>query len=281
MLISSFLFSFVLSVPLLPTVGVIRWRAFRGKTPISELDKSKYLKIPFNFLSLLAGIVDGDGYIAVTRGSKGYIEILLVISLDHKDRGLLEHIHQTLGFGRIDGPYFNIDGTVTSKLIITRVNLQEILFPLFIHHKIHFLTDIRRNQYNLALFIVTNNILKFDDIPSLIPLSPLLQILPITPEEYLELNFFSSWVVGFTISEGSFYTKADLSAGFSLKQRFHIELFQAFKVLFKTNRVIGLEDGKYHQLSVSSKADIQQVVNFFSFSNHHPLLGLKALQYDN
>lgn len=69
----------------------------------------------------MAGIIDGDVYIAVTRTTKGYIEKLLVISLDHKDRDLLEDIKKTIGFGRINGPFYNKDGTITSKLVFTRV----------------------------------------------------------------------------------------------------------------------------------------------------------------
>jgi hypothetical protein len=179
----------------LPTIGDIRWRAFRGQKPLNELQKAKYLDIPYNFICLLVGIIDGDGYIAVTRTIKGYIEILLIISLDHKDRDLLEYIQKTIGFGRINGPFFNKDGTITSKSVFfseKRVDLQEILFPLFIYSDIFFLTDIRRKQFNLAVFVVTNNILKFDDIPSQIPSSPFLPSLPISPLKYLDLNFFLS-----------------------------------------------------------------------------------------
>ena len=37
--------------------------------------------------------------------------------------------------------------------------------------------------------------------------------------------------------------------------------------------------GLYNQFSVSSKTDIQTVMNFFSFSGLHPLIGLKGIQY--
>ena len=37
--------------------------------------------------------------------------------------------------------------------------------------------------------------------------------------------------------------------------------------------------GKYAQFSVSSKTDIQTVIDFFSFSGLHPLIGLKYIQY--
>jgi len=69
---------------------------------------------------------------------------------------------------------------------------------------------------------------------------------------------------------------------FQLKQRIHFlqeELFEAFKLIFNTNRKISIEKGLYNQFSVSSKADIQKVINFFSFSGLHPLIGLKGIQY--
>ena len=36
---------------------------------------------------------------------------------------------------------------------------------------------------------------------------------------------------------------------------------------------------RYIQFSVSSKTDIQTVINFFSFLGLHPLIGLKNIQY--
>jgi hypothetical protein len=57
---------------------------------------------------------------------------------------------------------------------------------------------------------------------------------------------------------------------FQLKQRVHVMLFEAFKLVFETSRKIDTEKGLYNQFSVSSKADIQTVMNFFSFSGFHP-----------
>ena len=37
----------------------------------------------------------------------------------------------------------------------------------------------------------------------------------------------------------------------------------------------------YAQFGVSSKSDIQKVINYFSFSGLHPLIGLKYIQYVN
>jgi len=86
------------------------------------------------------------------------------------------------------------------------------------------------------------------------------------------------------MAEGSFFVKNNNDGCFQLKQRVHVLLFEAFKLVFETTRKIqgqgqGENIGPYNQFSVSSKADIQKVINFFSFSGHHPLIGLKGIQY--
>ena len=81
------------------------------------------------------------------------------------------------------------------------------------------------------------------------------------------------------MSEGSFFLKNNNDGCFQLKQRVDTLLFKAFKLVFETSRKIDIEKGLYNQFSVSSKADIQKVINFFSFSGYHPLIGLKGYQY--
>lgn len=81
------------------------------------------------------------------------------------------------------------------------------------------------------------------------------------------------------MAEGSFFVKKNNNGCFQLKQRLHVMLFEAFKLVFDTNRKIDTEKGLYNQFAVSSKADIQTVLNFFSFSGFHPLIGLKGIQY--
>ncbi len=66
---------------------------------------------------------------------------------------------------------------------------------------------------------------------------------------------------------------------FQIKQRLHILLFEAFKLVFNTDRKITVDKGLYAQFGVSSKSDIQSVINFFSFSGYHHLVGLKSIQY--
>jgi hypothetical protein len=66
---------------------------------------------------------------------------------------------------------------------------------------------------------------------------------------------------------------------FQLKKIIHLQLFEALKILFNTKRDVYIEKEKYAQFSVSSKTDIQTVINYFSFSGLHPLIGLKSIQY--
>lgn len=88
------------------------------------------------------------------------------------------------------------------------------------------------------------------------------------------------------MAEGSFLVKVNLDACFQLKQRAHLELFTALVLLFGTTRKLDYTaGGKYVQLSMSSKADIQTVINFFSglgpFSNNAGILaGHKLIQYN-
>ena len=84
--------------------------------------------------------------------------------------------------------------------------------------------------------------------------------MPDTAQKYLDLPFFNAWLVGFTISEGSFFVKNNLDACFELRQRIHPLLFEAFNLLFKSNKKIGLEKNKYAKFSVSSKVDIQEII---------------------
>ena len=162
--------------------------------------------------------------------------------------------------------------------MINKTDLQEVIFPLLKHHNIFFITESRRAQFDLAMFIIKNDLKLYDQIAQYNEIPTIFE-LPKTASEYLKLAFFKNWLVGFTNAEGSFCIKKNNDACFQLKQRIHVQLFEAFKLLFKTNRNISIEMGKYAQFSVTSKTDIQTVIDFFSFTGLHPLIGLKYIQY--
>ena len=258
----------------LPSIGTVHKNALKKGKNSSRLENQEYINIPVSFLAFFAGLVDGDGYIQITKTTKGFITMKLVISLHLEDLSTLEYINSVLKVGKLN--IYRDNRSPTCKLVINRTDLQEIVFPLFLYNNIFFLTETRSDQFNLAMYILKNDIRTFDKIPKDIPAS---FELPKTPLDYTKLLFFRNWIVGFAMSEGSFFVKANNDGCFQLKQRIHINLFEAFKLVFDTNRKVETEKGLYNQFGVSSKSDIQKVIHFFSFSGLHPLVGLKGIQY--
>jgi hypothetical protein len=153
------------------------------------------LAIPISFLGKLAGIIDGDGYIRVVASDslRKFAAISLLITLIHTELPLLILIKDTLGIGRIVGPYKNPKGEDTISLIFNKTELQQVLFPLFIYHGIFFLTYDRRAQYAKAIFLMEQGLTKMSDLPLLSETikSKFIFSLPNSPLGYLNLPFFT------------------------------------------------------------------------------------------
>jgi len=240
-----------------------------------SIDKNIFLNIPYSFLSMLMGLIDGDGYISITKSKKNFIRICLVISLHINDISTLNYIQSILKIGRIK-TYPKSGKKDTCKLVINKTDLQVFLFPLLIYHNLYFLTKKRREQYYKALYVMENDIKIFSDIPN----KCFLDTRVITSRNILELKFFNDWIVGFTIAEGSFLVKKNKDACFQLGQLGEEILLELVKLKFNSIKKIYFDKNNlYYQLSMSSKVDIQNVINFFSFSGNHPLIGLKLLDY--
>src|ERR1700734_2812509 len=169
----------------LGTIGIISPYAIkRGRNNIRN--RNDFLNIPYAFLSMLIGIIDGDGHISITNTKKGYIKMNLVISLNIRDLSTLEYIYSILKLGKIN-TYPKSKIKDICKLVIHKTDLQDILFPLLRYYKLSFLTKTRYKQYAKAIYILENNVLYFDDIPNNIPNY---KYMPLNPEEYLYLKFF-------------------------------------------------------------------------------------------
>ena len=130
------------------------------------------------------------------------------------------------------------------------------------------MTITRVDQFNLAMYILKNDIKLYNEISNVNNIPTIFEI-PNNPFDYTLLHFFLNWIVGFTCSEGSFFIKSNNDGCFQLKQRIHTDLFEAFKLIFDTNRKIDTTNN-YNQFGVSSKSDIQKVINLFSYSGLHP-----------
>jgi len=152
-----------LNVTVLPTMGAISPYALKKGNKI-KIDKKEYLLLPYEFIAFLVGLIDGDGYIRINKTTKGYIALNLVIILSLEDISTLNFIHSVLKLGKVTKSP-DIKNPIC-KLLINKTDLQEVIFPLLKHHRIFFLTDNRRAQFNLALYILLNDIKLYDQIPS-------------------------------------------------------------------------------------------------------------------
>ena len=122
------------------------------------------------------------------------------------------------------------------------------------------------------MFILKTDQKVYDKLPAKGEIPSLFK-LPKIASDYVNLPLFKNWIVGFTMSEGSTQKKNRyyMLHYLTLLKRYLIQIVVKKKGLFFF--------GLYNQFSVSSKTDIQTVMNFFSFSGLHPLIGLKGIQY--
>lgn len=54
----------------LPTIGIISQHALKKHNKKIRLDKKEHISIPPSFIAFLVGLIDGDGYIQITRTTK-------------------------------------------------------------------------------------------------------------------------------------------------------------------------------------------------------------------
>ena len=143
---------FILAI--LPTIGTLHSNALRGALPRTEKDKRYALNIPFDFLSMLVGLIDGDGYIDITKTPGGFIRIQLILSMNMGELDMVKYIQFILKVGQINTyPAIN-----TVKYIISRIDLQEVVFPLMIQHGLFFLTNVVKHNLIEQCKFVQNNI---------------------------------------------------------------------------------------------------------------------------
>ena len=137
-------------------------------------------------------MIDGDGYLGVNSSATGNIGINLTIQLHLDDLSTLEYIHSVLKLGRIK--IYKDQRSPNARFILNKTELQDVFFPLLKYHSIFFLTENRRSQFNLAMFIFENNIKNFDQVPNYAAAhaAPSFSILPENSLGYLNLPFFKN-----------------------------------------------------------------------------------------
>ena len=235
-------------------------------------------------MSMFIGLVDGDGYIEIgpqkqyNKLSKfipeSTIRIRLVIRLHKRDEILISYLTKMLKVGSIS----NLNSVNQIRLIFSKKDLVTIIIPLMKLYNLQFLSYNRKKQYDLLIHILDNKIIHWKDI-NFIP-----SITNYTYNNLIELGFFDDWLVGFTMAEGSFGIKNNGSAFYQIKQKGkeNYEIIKAICLTITKREAtpIKADFSDCYQLTLSSRVDIQKVINFFSFSVNHSLLGYKLKQYN-
>lgn len=228
--------------------------------------------------------MDGDGYFdigehkqynKVTKAHvKSTIRIRLASNVHVRDLPLLEYFTQVLGVGKISP----MSGREQVRVIFSKKDLVTVILPLIKKYNLQFLTSQRVKQYLFLNYILDNSIVQWENVNFQGS-----EYTPIPWRDLVNLDFFANWLVGFTIAEGSFGVKTNLSAFYQIRQtgEDNLDLIKAacWTIAGREAKPIKADSANSYQLTLSSKVDIQRVVYFFSSSNHHPLYGYKFSQY--
>lgn len=241
------------------------------------------------FMAMFVGFLDGDGYFDIGEQKqynkktktliKSTIRLRLASNVHVRDIYLLKYFVKVLGVGKIS----KMSGEREQvRVIFSKKDLISVILPLIKEYDIKFLTSQRLKQFTMVNNIIENAILHWEDI--LIKKSKLLSIPDISsPLDLINLDFFGDWLVGFTIAEGSFGMKISSSAFYQIKQtgaeNKNILKAACLKITGREAYTMKADSVDSYQLSLTSKSDIGKVVNFFSFSNYHSMVGYKLSQY--
>lgn len=161
--------------------------------------------------------------------------------------------------------------------------LKHIIVPLLLKHGLfNFFLKKKNwiNQYNLLLYTLENNIKKWELLPKKNEIPNYSPLVLNNPYDIINLRYFKDWLVGFVSAEGSFFIQTNKEICFNVSQKGNSTLMKAIYLLFEPTRALNYT--KKTDLSIvrmSSVKDIQKVINFFSFENHHPLIGYKKDSY--
>lgn len=166
------------------------------------------------------------------------------------------------------------------RIIFFKQDLVKIILPLIYKYNLEFLTKERKFQYKLLKYILDNNIIHWENID----LNKVFTNLKINDfNYYVNLDFIHDWIVGFTIAEGSFIIKSNNSASFQIRQT-GIEAYEIIKTISiiiakKEVNIIKPDSSNSYLLTLTSRKDIQNVINFFSPPLKNELKGYKLIQY--
>lgn len=243
-------------------------------------------------MALFMGFFDGDGYfdigeqkqyskakIMLTPASST-IRIRLASNVHSRDLPLLEYFREVLGVGIIS----KMSKRNQVRIIFSKKDIIDVILPLIRLYGLRFFTVQRAKQFSLLIYILENDIKHWQNVK----LKDFLFV-PIVYQDLLSLDFFDSWIIGFTIAEGCFISKTKGDFCYQIKQsgKENCYLLKAIYLRITGREIKSLKpvDNSY-QISLSSVLDIKKVVCFFTckdiLNNNliHPLCGYKLEQYN-
>lgn len=243
-------------------------------------------------MAMFMGFFDGDGYfdigeqkqyskakILLTPASST-IRIRLASNVHSRDLPLLEYFREVLGVGSIS----KMSKRNQVRIIFSKKDIIDVILPLIRLYRLRFFTVQRAKQFSLLTYILENDIRHWQNVK----LKDFLFV-PIVYRNLLSLDYFDSWIIGFTIAEGCFISKTKGAFCYQVKQsgKENCYLLKAIYLRITGREIKTLKpvDDSY-QISLSSVLDIEKVVCFFAcldlLSNNaiHPLCGYKLEQYN-
>lgn len=240
------------------------------------------------FMAMFLGYIDGDGYMDIGEQkqynkktktlAKSTIRIRLATNVHVRDLSLLEYFVKVLGVGKIS-KMSRTGGREQVRVIFSKKDLVTVILPLIKEYNLQFLTSQRRKQFAKLIYILENSIINWDNVQF-----KNLELTGMPSHDLVKLDYFSDWLVGFTIAEGSFGMKTEGSAFYQLRQtgEYNLYLLKAacLKITGREAYPMKADSVDSYQLSLTSKIEIEKVIYFFSFSGCHPLYGYKLSQYN-
>ncbi len=216
------------------------------------------------FLDWFVGFSEGDGSWQVDPNQKTRRSIFII---NQKDPQILYKIKSFIGFGQINGPYKNKNGSIYYRYRVGNIKGTERLIEIFNGNLVLTKTEKRFKGY-------------LDMYNSRVTVSKEIKFKP--SSRVVRLN--DGWLSGFIDAEGSFsgttmkYTGTDEIRGvkvrFSLVQKFEKEVFKNLKSLLGGSLSSG--EGDIFRLLIESKKGRNDII---SYLEKFPLRSSKTIAF--
>lgn len=216
------------------------------------------------------GLMDGDGSIQVNHYKHKYLQFRLVIKLKFTQANhdmLVTLSRHVGGYVRVVGGglfviWVENDRTrileiikifLTYPPITTRLRAQLLfLHECLVHGNISTYLNTRDSKYNVTLA-------------------------PISSLSLLVLPYFYPWLSGFVEAEGSFFSRANGTHGFSIGQNTDLFIITAIRNLFHSTNVIRQPKSNFYIVDICTSRLLVTIIEHFRC---YPLLGEKLVSFN-